>query len=133
MGLQPFLVASAMNCIVAQRLVRRVCDECKQLKRYPREALEEAGLQGEELEREYYEGRGCTDCDNTGYRGRIGLYEVMSMTSASRRLITNHASTAEIRDQALADGMITLRADGFRKMKTGITTLDEVLRETSLT
>jgi type IV pilus assembly protein PilB len=132
MGLQPFLVASAMNCIVAQRLVRRVCDDCKKPKRYPREALEEAGFQGEDLEREYLEGVGCPVCDDTGYRGRVGLYEVMAMTSATRRLITNHASTAEIRDQALADGMLTLRDDGLRKMRNGVTTLDEVLRETSL-
>ncbi|MFN2420031.1 MAG: type IV-A pilus assembly ATPase PilB [Gemmatimonadota bacterium] len=133
MGLQPFLVASAMNCIVAQRLVRRICEECKQPKQYVQEVLEEAGIKGEELDREYAEGRGCTACDNTGYRGRIGLYEVMPIYAATRRLINSHASTAEIRDQALADGMITLRDDGVRKMRMNVTTLDEVLRETSLT
>jgi type IV pilus assembly protein PilB len=132
MGLQPFLVASAMNCIIAQRLVRRVCDDCKQLKKYPRGALEEAGFEGEDLDREFFEGRGCPACDDTGYRGRIGLYEVMPITSTMRRLVTNHASTAELKEQASADGMISLRADGLRKMRAGITTLDEVLRETSL-
>jgi type IV pilus assembly protein PilB len=133
MGLQPFLVASAMNSIVAQRLVRRICQECKQPKQYPREVLEEAGFKGDDLDREYAEGRGCTACDNTGYRGRVGLYEVMPISAATRRLINNHASTADIRDQALADGMIGLREDGVRKMRMNITTLDEVLRETSLT
>jgi type IV pilus assembly protein PilB len=132
MGLQPFLVASAMNAIVAQRLVRRVCEECKRPVKHLREALEEAGLKGEDLDREYFEGAGCAACDDTGYRGRVGLYEVMPVTAAMRRLITNHASTAEVRDQAIADGMITLRDDGLRKMRNGITTLDEVLRETSL-
>jgi type IV pilus assembly protein PilB len=133
MGLQPFLVASAMNCIVAQRLVRRICDECKQPKQYLREVLEEAGIKGDDLDREYAEGRGCTACDNTGYRGRIGLYEVMPISATTRRLINNHASTADIREQALAEGMIGLREDGVRKMKMNVTTLDEVLRETSLT
>ncbi len=132
MGLQPFLVASAMNCIVAQRLVRRICSECKRPKQYPREALEEAGLTGVDLEREYFEGAGCAACDETGYKGRVGLYEVMPITATARRLITNHASTAEIRDQAINDGMLTLRDDGLRKMREGTTTLDEVLRETSL-
>jgi type IV pilus assembly protein PilB len=132
MGLQPFLVASAMNCIVAQRLVRCICEECKQPKRYSRDVLEEAGLAGEDLEREFFEGAGCTACDETGYRGRIGLYEVMPISSSTRRLITNHAPTSDIREQAVRDGMIGLRDDGVRKMRTGITTLDEVLRETSL-
>ncbi|MDX1622696.1 MAG: type IV-A pilus assembly ATPase PilB [Gemmatimonadota bacterium] len=132
MGLQSFLVASALNCVVAQRLVRRICSHCKAPRPYPPEALEEAGFEGEDLERVYYEGEGCTECDDSGYRGRIGIYEVMPITSAMKQLITNQASTEEIRARAAEDGMITLRKDGKRKMREGITTLDEVLRETSL-
>jgi type IV pilus assembly protein PilB len=131
MGLQPFLVASALNAIVAQRLVRRVCDECKRPRQYSREVLTEAGLSGDDLGAIYFEGEGCSSCDDSGYRGRVGLYEVMPITGEQRRLITNHASSADIRDQAVADGMLTLRQDGLTKMRAGVTTLDEVLRETS--
>ena len=131
MGLQPFLVASALNAIVAQRLVRRICDDCKRPRQYSREVLGEAGLGGDDLDAIYFEGEGCGSCDDSGYRGRVGLYEVMPITSDQRRMITNHASTADIRDQAVADGMLTLRQDGLTKMRAGMTTLDEVLRETS--
>ena len=131
MGLQPFLVASALNAIVAQRLVRRVCEECKRPRQYQREVLVEAGLTDEEQDAIYFEGDGCPACDDTGYRGRVGLYEVMAITPEMRRLVTNHASNADLRDQAIADGMLTLRQDGFTKMRAGVTTLDEVLRETS--
>jgi type IV pilus assembly protein PilB len=131
MGLQPFLVASALNAIVAQRLVRRICSECKRPRQYSREVLTEAGLSGSDLDAIFFEGEGCAACDDSGYRGRVGLYEVMPITAEQRRLITNHASNADIRDQAVADGMLTLRQDGLTKMRAGITTLDEVLRETS--
>ena len=131
MGLQPFLVASALNAIVAQRLVRRVCDECKRPRQYGREIMVEAGLSGEDLDAIYFEGEGCSSCDDSGYRGRVGLYEVMPITPDQRRLINNHASTTEIRDQAISDGMLTLRQDGLAKMRAGVTTLDEVLRESS--
>jgi type IV pilus assembly protein PilB len=131
MGLQPFLVASALNAIVAQRLVRRICDECKHPRQYSREVLIEAGLSGNDLDAIYFDGEGCSACDDSGYRGRVGLYEVMPITAGQRQLITNHGTTTEIRDQAIADGMLTLRQDGLTKMRAGVTTLDEVLRETS--
>jgi type IV pilus assembly protein PilB len=131
MGLQPFLVASALNAIVAQRLVRRICDECKRPRQYGREIMIEAGLTGEDLDAIYFEGEGCSNCDDSGYRGRVGLYEVMPITPDQRRMINNHASTSEIREQAVSDGMLTLRQDGLAKMRAGVTTLDEVLRESS--
>jgi type IV pilus assembly protein PilB len=131
MGLQPFLVASALNAIVAQRLVRRICNECKHPRQYSREVLIEAGLSGDDLGAIYFDGEGCGACDDSGYRGRVGLYEVMPITAGQRQLITNHGTTTEIRDQAIADGMLTLRQDGLTKMRAGVTTLDEVLRETS--
>lgn len=132
MGMQPFLVATAMRCIVAQRLVRKICLACKKPHRYSREALEDAGIKGPALDAVYYEGAGCDECDDTGYRGRIGLYEVMRITGPLRQLITNHATTDEIRAHALDSGMVTLREDGLAKMMQGMTTLDEVLRETAL-
>jgi type IV pilus assembly protein PilB len=121
-----------LRCIVAQRLVRRICLACKQPHRYAREALEDAGIEGPALDAVYYEGAGCNECDDTGYRGRIGLYEVMRITGPIRQLITNHATTDEIRAHALDAGMVTLREDGLAKMLQGMTTLDEVLRETAL-
>jgi type IV pilus assembly protein PilB len=132
MGVQPFLAASALNCVVAQRLVRRICDACRRTRRYSRPVLEDAGFKGPDLEVPFHEGAGCGECDDTGYRGRIGVFEVMPVTRAIRRLITEHATTEAIRHQALEDGMITLREDGLSKIKAGITTLDEVLRETAL-
>jgi len=132
MGMQPFLVATALRCIVAQRLVRRICLACKKPHRYAREALEDAGIEGPDLDVVYYEGAGCNECDDTGYRGRIGLYEVMRIDGQRRQLITNHATTDDMRAHALEGGMVTLRDDGLAKMKQGLTTLDEVLRETAL-
>jgi type IV pilus assembly protein PilB len=132
MGVQPFLAASALNCVAAQRLVRRICAGCRRTRRYSRPVLEDAGFKSPDLQMPFHEGAGCGECEDTGYRGRIGLFEVMPVTRAIRRLITEHATTEAIRGQALEDGMITLREDGLAKVKAGITTLDEVLRETAL-
>lgn len=132
MGLQPFLVASATNLIQAQRLVRRVCSRCKARHQYPPHLLLEAGLSEEEVEEGQFSiGRGCDECRETGYRGRVGLYEVMPLSTTLKKLVTDEASTAEIRDRALQDGLVTLRRDGLNKMKRGLTTLEEVLRETT--
>jgi type IV pilus assembly protein PilB len=132
MGLQPFLVASATNLIQAQRLVRRICAKCRQEHEYPRHLLLEAGLGEAELaESKFYLGKGCDDCRQTGYRGRVGLYEVMPLSPTLKKMVTDEASAAEIKQQALREGMVTLRRDGLEKMKRGLTTLEEVLRETS--
>ena len=132
MGVQPFLAASALNCVVAQRLVRRICESCKRARRYTRAVLEDAGFSEADFGASFYEGAGCPECDETGYRGRIGLFEVMPISRPLRRLITEHATSEDLRRQALEDGMITLRQDGLAKVRAGITTLDEVLRETAL-
>ncbi len=132
MGVQPFLAASALNCVVAQRLVRRICESCKRSRRYPRAVLQDAGFEEADFDAPFQEGAGCSECDETGYRGRIGLFEVMPVSRPLRRLITEHATSEDIRRQALADGMITLRKDGLDKVRAGITTLDEVLRETAM-
>ena len=132
MGLQPFLVASATNLIQAQRLVRRICQRCKQPERYPKHLLIEAGLtETEASEGVFYTGRGCEECRQTGYRGRLGLYEVMPLSSTLKKMITEGASAAEINQQALREGLVTLRRDGLDKMKRGLTSLEEVLRETT--
>jgi type IV pilus assembly protein PilB len=133
MGLQPFLVASATNLIQAQRLVRRICPRCKEPHAYPAQLLLDAGFSEEDVEtKTFYTGRGCDECRNTGYRGRVGLYEVMPLSAALKKMVTNHASSAELHQQALEEGMVTLRRDGLEKMRRGMTTLEEVLRETTL-
>jgi type IV pilus assembly protein PilB len=96
------------------------------------EVLRELGLSDEEAKKETFkEGKGCVDCNNTGYKGRLGVYEVMNMTSKIRDLILDRSSVSEIKKQAMADGMLTLRKDGLMKLKNGITTAEEVLKETA--
>jgi len=129
MGLEPFLVASSTNLIMAQRLVRRICKNCMEQEDVPAEVLGELGLpEGTEP----MHGKGCDKCNGTGYKGRQGLYEVMPITPALRELILDRASTAEIRKQAVSEGMLTLRQDGLVKIQKGKTTIEEVLRETTV-
>jgi type IV pilus assembly protein PilB len=132
MGIEPFNVASAVNLITAQRLVRRICSRCKEPAKYPADVLAAAGISAEEASATtFYKGKGCDDCGGTGYRGRQGLYEVMMMSPQLRRMILQGASTAELRDQAISEGMLTLRMDGMLKVQRGITTLEEVIKETA--
>jgi len=132
MGIEPFNVASAVNLIVAQRLVRRVCAECKQEHKYSEEELKALGIPLAEAQKlTFYKGAGCDSCGGTGYRGRQGLYEVMAMTSALRRMVLKGASTEELREEAVKEGMLTLRTDGMLKVKRGITSLEEVVKETA--
>ena len=129
MGIEPFNVASAVNIIVAQRLVRRVCSGCKTEHPYTDEELVALGIK--RSEGPFYRGAGCDVCNGTGYKGRQGLYEVMLMSSALRRLVLRGGSTEELRDQGVKDGMLTLRMDGMVKVKRGVTTLEEVVKETA--
>ena len=132
MGIEPFNVASAVNLIVAQRLVRRVCSECKQEHTYTAEEIHAFGIAPAEAAKlTLYKGAGCDTCGGSGYKGRQGLYEVMAMTSAARRMVLKGGSTEELREQAVKDGMLTLRMDGMLKVKRGITTLEEVVKETA--
>lgn len=131
MGIEPFLVATSVNLIQAQRLVRRICEDCRAEHPMPPEALIEIGFSPEEARQiKTYKGRGCRTCNGTGYRGRIGLYEVMEMTDELRELILVGASALELRRKAIEDGMITLRESGLHKIRNGITTVEEVVRET---
>jgi type IV pilus assembly protein PilB len=131
MGLEPFNVAAALNCITAQRLLRRICKNCKQEHKYTNEFFDSAHIKPEERKKTYYKGKGCDQCSGTGYKGRCGLYEVMGMTTELRRCIMRGASSDELRDQGLIDGMLTLRMDGLLKAQRGDTTLEEVIKETA--
>ncbi len=133
MGVEAFNVSSAVNLITAQRLVRRICTNCKVEATYLPEALEAAGIPDEELpEYVFYKGEGCDACGGSGYSGRQGLYEVMPMTSTLRRMVLQGASSDELKQRAIEEGMLTLRTDGLLKVKRGITTLEEVVKETAL-
>jgi type IV pilus assembly protein PilB len=129
MGIEPFLVASSTVLIMAQRLVRRICKNCKEEMPLSDEALADLGL---EPGTPVYHGKGCDKCTGTGYSGRQGLYEVMPISPGIRELILDRASTTEIRHQAVEEGMLTLRSDGLIKVRKGITTIEEVLRETAV-
>lgn len=129
MGVEPFLVSSALNVVIAQRLVRRVCKECRVLEEVTPELLVEMGVPQEEAGSiEYFRGRGCPACNDTGYRGRVALYEVLLMADEIRELVLIGASAAEIKQEAMRLGMKTLRMSGIEKMKQGITSVEEVLR-----
>ncbi|HUE88974.1 MAG TPA: type IV-A pilus assembly ATPase PilB [Vicinamibacterales bacterium] len=131
MGIEPFLVASSLNLVCAQRLVRRVCANCKVEDPVLPQALEQMGFSSEDAKTiKPSKGAGCDKCNKTGYKGRVGLYEVMEITDELRELILVGASSLELRRKAVDEGMITLRGSGLRKVKLGVTTLEEVLRET---
>lgn len=133
MGIEPFLVATSVNIIQAQRLIRRVCKDCKEEVHMPSEGLVEIGFKPEEVgDIRLYKGRGCQTCNNTGYKGRVGLYEVMEITDDLRELIIIGASAMELRRKAIELGMITLRESGLCKIRDGITTIEEVVKETVL-
>ncbi len=132
MGIEAFNVASAVNLVVAQRLVRRICKGCKAPAQYAEDILASLGTDFDSLRAiPFMKGTGCEACSGTGYKGRAGLYEVMALTPELRRLILRGGSVAEIRDQAVADGMLTLRMDGMVKIERGVTTLEEVVKETA--
>jgi type IV pilus assembly protein PilB len=131
MGIEPFLVATAVHLICAQRLIRRICAECKEEVPMPPQAKVDAGFTPEEAKTvKIYKGRGCTICNGTGYKGRAGLYEVMEVDDEIRELILIGASAVELKKKAIERGMITLRRSGLTKVKDGVTTLEEVARET---
>ena len=131
MGIEPFLVATSVHMIVAQRLVRRVCKDCAEKLDLPQQVLIEAGFAPEEANMVHVrKGKGCPTCNNTGYKGRAGLYEVMEIDDEIRELILVGASALELKKKAIERGMLTLRRSGLTKVKEGMTTLEEVVRET---
>ena len=133
MGIEPFLVSTSVNLICAQRLVRRLCQNCKEEIHMPPTALADIGFSPEEAPRlKLHKGKGCQNCNNTGYKGRVGLYEVMEITDAIREMILTGASAIELRRKSIEEGMITLRGSGLQKIRDGLTTVEEVLRESVL-
>jgi type IV pilus assembly protein PilB len=131
MGIEPFLVASSLNLVCAQRLVRRVCKNCAEPNPTPPQALVNAGFDPDDAKSVVPQrGKGCEKCNKTGFKGRVGLYEVMEVTDELRELVLVGASALELRRKAVEEGMVTLRQSGLRKVKEGVTTIDEVVRET---
>lgn len=133
MGIEPFLVANSVHLICAQRLVRVLCRECKQAVETPAKVLTDIGFPPSMAKNvNTYQGKGCKNCNDSGYRGRVGLYEVMEVTPQIQKMILTGSPVSEIREQAKEDGMITLRESGLEKIRAGITTIDEVVRETTI-
>jgi type IV pilus assembly protein PilB len=133
MGIEPFLVATSVHLIVAQRLVRRICSFCKEPLEVPPAALVQAGFSEHESRTlKLFRGRGCERCSNTGYKGRVGLYEVLEIDDELREMILSGGSAFELRQKAVQLGMMTLRGSGLQKIRDGMSTLEEVVRETVL-
>ncbi len=133
MGIEPFLVATSVHLIAAQRLVRRVCQSCKDEVEMAPQALINLGFRQDEVGTfKVLKGRGCDKCNNTGYKGRVGLVEVMAIDDDLREMVLSGASAIELRKKAIDNGMITLRRSGLVKIKDGVTTIEEVVRETVL-
>lgn len=131
MGVEPFMIASSLLCVESQRLVRRICPNCKE-EHHPDEKLaaEFLGKHVDMRSMKFYRGRGCSECRNTGYRGRLGLYEILPISPAIRDLILARATTDVLERKAVEEGMSTLRRDGIQKVARGLTTLEEVVKET---
>jgi type IV pilus assembly protein PilB len=131
MGIEPFLVATSCHLVVAQRLVRRICGNCKEPMQLPEQALIDTGFSKEEAKTvKLFRGMGCDQCNSTGYKGRIGLFEVMPVDDEMRELILSGASAYDLRQKAVQNGMLSLRRSGLQKVRDGMTTLEEVARET---
>lgn len=131
MGIDSYLVATSVILIAAQRLVRRICPACKEEISIPPKALMNIGFSEEDAATvKIFKGKGCPKCNNTGYKGRVGLFEVMQITPTVRDMILSDASVSDIRKQCIEEGMITLRQSGLAKIRNGITTIEEVIRET---
>ncbi|MEE4274172.1 MAG: type IV-A pilus assembly ATPase PilB [Thermoanaerobaculales bacterium] len=133
MGIEPFLVATSVNLIAAQRLIRRICPNCKEEEDAPLQALLNVGFtEAEAPEIQLYRGRGCDNCNQRGYKGRLGIFEVMTISDDIRELILSGATAIELRRKALEEGMIGLRQSGLQKIRDGVTTIEEVVRESVL-
>ncbi len=131
MGTEPFMLSTSLVCIASQRLIRKICTKCKTQIHVPDEAFIDAGIDPERFRNiNLYEGTGCSHCNNTGYKGRMGIFEVMRVDDDIRQLIEGDANSLEIEKAALNKGMINLREAAIRKLEAGLTTFDEVLRET---
>jgi len=132
MGVEPFLVTASVVLILAQRLARKICPECRAPAKIPDQSLLDLGIKQEEIPAmKLYKGNGCRNCADTGYKGRVALYEVMPFWEPLKEMVLNGASTAELKMECVKLGMQTLRMSGLSKMKEGVTTIDEVVRVTA--
>ena len=132
-GGAPFLITATVEAILAQRLVRRICTQCREPIEPSAEALIELGLKREDLQGQtFFRGKGCDACNNTGYKGRLGLFELMVMNDKMRDMIMENITTDELREAARKYGMVTLHEVGIKNILAGVTTADEVIRETFL-
>jgi len=128
-----FLITATVEAILAQRLVRRICTQCREPVEASDEALVELGLTRDDLQGQtFFRGKGCDACNNTGYKGRLGLFELMNMNDEMRDMIMTNVTTDQLREVARKHGMVTLREIGIKNILTGTTTADEVIRETVL-
>ena len=132
MDVEPFLIASTLLAVESQRLLRKVCPKCRKEIKYSNEVLTDAGLNPKKVDFKLYRGDGCKHCRGTGYKGRIGVFETLLVTAPIREAILNRASNTEIEKTAVEDNMITLRDSALNKLKEGVTTLEEVIRETKV-
>jgi type IV pilus assembly protein PilB len=131
MGIEPFLVATSVHLVAAQRLVRRICSFCKEPADVPPAELTAIGFSEREARTvKIFRGRGCEQCNDTGYKGRVALFEVMQIDDTMRELILSGANSIELRDQAIESGMMTLRMSGLQKIRDGVTSIEEIIRET---
>jgi len=131
LGIEPFLVTATLEGIVAQRLVRKICEGCKTSFEPSESQLMELGLSPSDIKgKKFYYGSGCSRCNNTGYRGRTGIFEIMTFNDEIRELIMNHASTNILRTASQRAGMRLLRENGLTAIYDGLTTIDEVVKET---
>ncbi|MDX1500635.1 MAG: ATPase, T2SS/T4P/T4SS family, partial [Woeseiaceae bacterium] len=131
MGVKPYAIATSVSLIIAQRLARRLCDNCKEIIDIPREALEKEGFEAEDLDKglNIYAAKGCKSC-NDGYKGRVGIFQVMEVSETMGRIIMEGGNAMQIADQAAKEGVIDLRRAGLNKVKDGVTSLDEINRVT---
>ena len=133
MGIEPFLVASSVEAVMAQRLVRTICPHCKAETKVERSYLRRIGFPADEIETaKFWHGAGCEDCRQLGYQGRMGIYELLLLNESLRPLILNRQPASTIAQKAIDGGMRTLRTDGWNKVRAGSTTIEEVLRVTQI-
>ena len=131
MGIEPFLISSTLAAVLAQRLLRSICPQCRTSYRPTETLLSQLGLSRRDIaDREFFHGKGCDACNQTGYKGRKGIFELLKITDPLRELINERAPTVTLKEKAIDLGMITLRQDGLRAIFAGDTTIDEVLKYT---
>jgi type IV pilus assembly protein PilB len=131
MGVEPFLISSTLEAVLGQRLLRSICRQCRATYQPNEALLAELGISRQEIgDKQFFYGKGCDACNNTGYKGRKGIYELLKVTDPIRELINERAPTVTLKQKAVELGMVTLRQDGFRSIFAGDTTVEEVLRYT---